>query len=45
LQFSPDFSAVLFALLLTYREVPSPDGEFVAIAKASLFFFARSGDA
>ena len=31
-------SAALFAPLLTYREVPSPDGEFVAIAKASLFF-------
>ena len=31
-------SALLFAPLLTYREVPSPDGEFVAIAKASLFF-------
>ena len=31
-------SAALFAPLLTYREVPSPDGEFVAIAKASAFF-------
>ena len=31
-------SAALFAPLLNYREVPSPDGEFVAIAKASAFF-------
>ena len=32
------FSAALFAPVLTYREVASPDGAFTAIAKSSLFY-------
>lgn len=31
-------SSVLLAPLATYREVPSPDGEFIAIAKAPLLY-------
>ena len=30
-------AVLLFAPLLTYREVQAPGGEFIAIAKASLF--------
>ena len=37
LAFLAALAAILFAPLLTYREVQSPDGEFIAIAKASLF--------
>lgn len=31
-------AAALFAPLLTYRRVQSPDGEFTAVAKGSLFW-------
>ena len=31
-------SAALFAPFLTYREMPSPDGAFTAIARSSLFY-------
>jgi hypothetical protein len=31
-------AVVLFAPLLTYREVQSPDGEFTLVAKSSLFY-------
>jgi hypothetical protein len=31
-------AVVLFAPLLTYREVDSPDGEFTAVARSSVFY-------